>query len=63
VGADRQAEAGAAETAGGGAVGLFEGLEQAGDFVRLMPTPVSLTRSCMSPSTRASRVTDPCSRT
>ena len=34
VGADRQAEAGAAETAGGGAVGLFEGLEQAGDFVR-----------------------------
>jgi hypothetical protein len=39
MGADRQAEAGAAETPGGRAVGLLEGQEEAGDFVRAHADP------------------------
>ena len=41
--ADRQAQAGAAESPGGGGVGLGERLEQLGDLLWVMPMPVSMT--------------------
>ena len=48
VAADDEAEAAAAEGAGGGAIGLFEALEEVGRRAAGIPIPVSLTRKVSS---------------